>query len=429
MATSTDTRPNAPELLVALTIGATYWLWLVGGLYFAGPALGWILACFAARAYYLAPALPADRRPAPLPAVLWLWLIGMAAMLPILLIAHANFSLGAGQTLKSMVGWAKGWALLALFPLAGYALPIRLQVLVHAVCRLGRQTLILLPLFLLAPFLHFPPTLWVSPLKVLGGGSDEFFAVVLYTMDPESGGPRWQFFTPWSPAAGMVAVIHFLLAREERRIGWRWTGYVASVLIALLSQSRMALVALALIIPLTLLAGRLGRARTWFAFVPVVLLAAWLMPQIQALSDEMASGFNGARANSSRVRATLGRIAVERWRNEAYWFGHGIVERGPHLVEYMPIGSHHSWYGLLFVKGLSGAIALAVPMIATLVACVVAAMRDRYGRLALAMILTYWLYSFGENLEVLTYISWPALLALGIGLRMQRQASLETALR
>ena len=201
------------------------------------------------------------------------------------------------------------------------------------------------------------------------------------------------------------------------------------MLIALLSQSRMALVALALIIPLTLLAGRLGRARTWFAFVPVVLLAAWLMPQIQALSDEMASGFNGARANSSRVRATLGRIAVERWRNEAYWFGHGIVERGPHLVEYMPIGSHHSWYGLLFVKGLSGAIALAVPMIATLVACVVAATRDRYGRLALAMILTYWLYSFGENLEVLTYISWPALLALGIGLRMQRQASLETALR
>ena len=423
MAASTDPRPNAPERLIALTIGGTYWLWLVGGIYMAGPVLGWMLAWHCAKGYYLAPALPEAERPLAPPPAIWAWLGGMGALLFILLIAHANFSLGAAQTLKSAVGWAKGWALLALFPLAGYALPIRLEVVSRAVCRLARQTLWLLPLFLAAPFIHLPTTLWVSPLKVLGGASDEFFAVVIYTIDPETGTPRWQFFTPWSPAAGMVAMIHFLLAREEKNTGWRWTGYVASVLMALLSQSRMALVALAVIIPITLLAGRLGKARTWFAFVPVVLVGAWLAPQIQALSDHMTSSFNGARAGSTRVRATLGRIAVERWRHEAYWFGHGIVERGPHLVEYMPIGSHHSWYGLLYVKGLAGAISLAVPMIATLVACVLAATRDRYGRLALAMILTYWLYSFGENLEVLTYLSWPALLALGIGLRMQHQAS------
>jgi hypothetical protein len=41
--------------------------------------------------------------------------------------------------------------------------------------------------------------------------------------------------------------------------------------------------------------------------------------------------------------------------------------------------------------------------------------------LALAMILTYWFYSFGENLEVLTYIAWPALLTIGIVLRMQER--------
>ena len=423
MVAPTDPRSNAPETLIALTIGGTYWLWLAGGLYMAGPVLGWALAAMAARAYYLAPALPEAERPGHLPMALWAWLGGMGALLLILLIAHANFDLGAGQTLKSAVGWAKGWALLALFPLAGFALPIRLEVVARAVCRLGRQTLFLLPLFLIAPLIHLPSILWVSPLKVLGGASDEFFAVVIYTIDPETGTPRWQFFTPWSPAAGMVAMIHFLLAREEQDPRWRWTGYIASVLMALLSQSRMALVALAVIIPITLLAGRLGRARTWFAFIPVVLVGAWLAPQIQALSNQMTSSFNGARAGSTRVRATLGRIAVERWQHEAYWFGHGIVERGPHLVEYMPIGSHHSWYGLLYVKGLTGAIALAVPMVATLVACVLAATRDRYGRLALAMILTYWLYSFGENLEVLTYLSWPALLALGIGLRLQQQGS------
>lgn len=421
MAASTDPRPNAPERLIAFTIGATYWLWLIGGIYFAGPVLGWMLAWHAARACYLAPALPQDERPPPgrMPWQFQAWLAGMGAMLLVLLVAHANFGLGAAQTLKSAVGWAKGWALLALFPVAGYLLPVRLEVVARAVCRLGRQTLVLLPLFLAAPILHLPSILFVSPLKVLGGASDEFFAVVIYTIDPELGVARWQFFTPWSPAAGMVAMIHFLLAREERDAGWRWTGYTASVLMALLSQSRMALVALAVIIPITLIAGRLGKAMTWFVTSAIVLFGAFALPQILALIDRATSSFNGARASSSRVRATLGRIAVERWQHEAWWFGHGIVERGPHLVEYMPIGSHHSWYGLLYVKGFLGALSLAVPMITSLVQCTIAATRGRYGRLALAMILTYWLYSFGENLEVLTYLAWPALLTLGIAIRLQ----------
>ncbi|GEO00686.1 hypothetical protein NSE01_25180 [Novosphingobium sediminis] len=420
MAAPTDPAPNAAERLIAFTIGGSYWLWLVGGLYLAGPLLGWALAIMAARACYLAPVLPEAERPAPLPIQIWAWLLGMAAMLVILLVAHAEFSLGSAQTVKSAAGWAKGWALLGLFPFAGYVLPIRLSALARAVCRLSLQTMILMPLLLAAPFIHLPSILWVSPLKVLGGASDEFFAVVLYTIDPEIGTPRWQFFAPWSPAAGMVAMIHFLIAREERSAPWRWTGYTASVLMALLSQSRMALVALAIVIPLAAIAGRLAKAHTWFTLAPLTLVAGWLLPQLAALSEQASSSFNGARASSSRVRATLGRIAVERWQHEAYWFGHGIVERGPHLVEYMPIGSHHSWYGLLYVKGLLGVIALGIPMVLSLVGCVAAAAGGRHGRLALSMILTYWLYSFGENLEVLVYISWPALLALGIALRLQR---------
>jgi hypothetical protein len=214
----------------------------------------------------------------------------------------------------------------------------------------------------------------------------------------------------------MVAVIHFFLAREEKDMVWRWTGMIAAVLVALLSQSRLALVALAVILPLTYFVGRANRGSSWLLVAPIVLLFGWFAPQIQALADQAIDSFSGARADSSRVRAALGRIAVQRWHDEAYWFGHGIVVRGPHMVEYMPIGSHHSWYGLLYVKGLSGALALAIPMMLTLGATIVAATRSAPGRVALAMMLTYWMYSFGENLEVLTYIAWPALLVVGIAL-------------
>lgn len=417
MAPSTDPQSHITERLITRTIGATWILWLAGGLYLVGPALGWILAAFAARAYYLAPVLPAAEQPPRLPPALWVWLVGMGAMLLILLAGHRSFDLSAGQTIKSSIGWAKGWALIALYPLAGYVLPLRLEAVARAVCRLGRQTLCLLPIFLAAPFIGLPEKLWVSPLKVLGGSGDEYFAAILYTIEPGVGTARWQFFAPWSPAAGIVAVIHFLLARMEPDAKWRWTGYVASVLIALLSQSRMALVALAVIMPLAWLAGQSRKPSLWFALAAGVLLGSWFGPQLVEFVQNMANEFSSARADSSRVRAALGRIAVGRWQREAFWFGHGIVERGPHMVEYMPIGSHHSWYGLLYVKGLTGVIALAVPMVWTLLATIRKAAQGRVGQLGVAMALTYWLYSFGENLEVLTYIAWPALLAIGIALK------------
>lgn len=417
MDAATPSRAHVAERLIAGTIGATWILWITGSLYFAGPVLGWALALLAVRAWYYAPVLPDAERPTALPPSLWAWLIGMSAMLMILFIGHAQFSLGTAQTLKSAVGWAKGWALIALFPLAGFALPIRVETLSRAVCKLGLQTLILLPLFLAAPFVGLPQKLWVSPLAVLGGSSDEYFAAILYTIEPGVGTARWQFFAPWSPAAGMVAVIHFLLARMEPDAKWRWTGYTASILVALLSQSRLALIALAVIMPLAWLAGKVRGPTLWFSASALVLVGSWFSSQLQALVDKMSSDFSSARADSSRVRAALGRIAVQRWQSEAYWFGHGIVERGPHMVEYMPIGSHHTWYGLLFVKGLAGAMALAVPMVWMLFATFRAAMDSKVGQLGLAMALTYWLYSFGENLEVLTYIAWPALLTIGIALK------------
>jgi hypothetical protein len=123
------------------------------------------------------------------------------------------------------------------------------------------------------------------------------------------------------------------------------------------------------------------------------------------------------RPESTRVRATLENIAIQRWRDEAPIWGHGIVESGPKLVEFMPIGTHHSWYGLLFVKGLVGLWALAIPLVSTTVYLLFYAQRSIHARSALCMLLVFICYSFFENLEILAYLIWPASFWLGMVLK------------
>ncbi|WP_353220692.1 O-antigen ligase domain-containing protein [Salinisphaera sp. S4-8] len=422
MAAPAATPASPAEKLISGTIQSTWLLWIVGGLYIAGPVLGWGLAMLAFIAIYTAPNQAPAERPPPLHPAIHLWLWGMAAMLIILIVGHLQNELGLPKTIKSSIGWAKGWALMALFPFAGAVLQVRPEVIYRAICRLGLQTLIVIPFFLVAPFIGLPGLLYVSPLKIVGGSGPEYFAVILYTIEPGAGTPRWQFFAPWSPAAGMIAVVHILCAIEEKNLKWKAIGIVAGLMLALLSQSRLALVALAIVGPTAYGVSRLREAWVWFAAAPAVLGLGMLAPQLQALADHAIYKFTSARADSSRVRAALGRIATDRWRNEAPWFGHGIVERGPHLVEYMPIGSHHTWFGLLFVKGLTGAVALIIPMVASFWMAGRLSLRDPVGRVALSMLLLLTLYSFGENLEILAYLYWPALFLVGIAARRASQA-------
>lgn len=414
MDTSADHPATPAEKLISRTIQGTWIFYALGAQYLVSPIVAWTLAGMAAWRLYIAPALPAERRPPPLPGVVLTWLLGMLGMLVVLVVGHLTNNLGTGQMLKSAAGWAKGWALLALFPFAGAVLEVRTAVIYRAVCRLAVQTLCLMPLFLVAPFVGLPGLLYVSPLQVFGGSGPEYFAVVFYTIDPEFGIPRWQFMAPWSPAAGMVAVVHILCAIQERDWRYKTAGILAGLFIAYFSQSRLALVNIAVVWPLAIVVSLANRPRTWFAIAPIVSALLLLGQEVNDLINTAVERFKGARADSSRVRAALGRIAVDRWQLEAPWFGHGIVERGPHMVEYMPIGSHHSWYGLLFVKGILGVFSLAIPLAVSTVSMAWRAMGSKDARTAFAMLLVIWLYSFGENLEVLGYLYWPALVIVGI---------------
>ncbi len=416
---------RAPEdHIVGLALAATWFVYLVGGLYVLGPVLSVGLAGLLFSRSYLSGGGVQTRSIPAIPSSVWVWIVGMLVMLVALEMGHINQDLGLGQTIKSNIGWAKGWALLALFPLAGACLHIRLETLIRASGWVAFGTLLLTPAFLIAPMIGLQEVLFVSPLKLVGGPGPEFFAVQLYSYEPMDGTTRLRYFTPWSPAAGLIGNMYLIFALSDKRKVWKWLGIVSALAMILTSKSRLAIAAALFIWPAVIAAGEAKRPAMWF-LATIGLLT--LTPAAQSIIDWIDGAMNSIksmRADSTRVREMLGEIALDRWWNEAPIWGHGVVERGPHAVEFMPIGSHHTWYGLLFVKGAVGAIALAVPLVWSLIEFALLAMtRSRAGRIAFGMVLLMAFYSIGENLEILAYLLWPGLIVMGIAARELQSAA------
>jgi len=409
-------RPETlEEHIVYWTIVTTYGLWLLGALYITGSAIGYVLlAVFAAR--WLGLIDDQTRRHLFIPMGVLVWIGAMGLMLLALVVAHLDFELGHVQTVKSSIGWAKGWALMAVLPLAGALLAIRPALIYRALSHLALQTLLIAPLLIAGALIGLPKVLYTSPLYIIGGAGKEFFQVTLYAIDV-TGALRWYFFSPWATAAAFFAGIGLLIALHEKSWFWCAIGTVSALVVCNMTGSRAAIVAIPVVICAVLALSNLHRPAIWVtaAFGAAVTLLA-LDPLLSAIGDARES-FDSARAASSRVRATLNNIGYHRWMSEAFWFGHGTVQPGSMIVQRMPIGSHHTWYGLLFVKGLIGFLAFAIPMAWTIVVLTAKAQCDRVARCALSIVLAIFLFSLADNIEIVMYLLWPALLIVGIALR------------
>ncbi len=164
---------NFPERLVWYSMVYTYGFYLIGATYIVGSILGIILGLYIAIKWWLqTEETPAEEK-IKINWMIWVWIIGMLMMQVALIIGHLDFDLPTGTIIKSSIGWLKGWAALALYPLAG-CLPIRPQIIYRAVCVICLQTLIISPLLIIAPILHLPEILYVSPLKAVGGPAQLF---------------------------------------------------------------------------------------------------------------------------------------------------------------------------------------------------------------------------------------------------------------
>lgn len=400
------------ESCVIWTIGLTYFFYAIGALYIVGPVVGWLLLMLVCWRFVIAD--PSFRAP---PLSVWIWWLSALVLLFALVIAHLQYGLGTGQLIKSTIGWAKGWAMFAVFITVGACLTIRLEALGRAANILALQTVVFTPLLIAAPHIGLPAEVWVSPLKVVGGPGPEFFAFRLYSFTPD-GGVRWAFFAPWAPGAGIAALVLFSLGMADRSRYWRVAGVIAALLMVGLLQSRLALITLPVVMIAAFFLTRLDRP--WVLIVGAVgctcLGLAWGVV-IETIVDTKAA-FDAYRSSSSAVRSSLQEIAQHRFSEAAVW-GHGVQDKGTHLVEFMPIGSHHTWNGLLFIKGTVGAVAFAIPLIWSTVELIFRGHRSPIAKAGLCCLLGIWVYSLGENIEILVYLFWGGLVAVGGGLALQ----------
>jgi hypothetical protein len=403
---------STEEKLIWFGLTLTYPCFAFGGLYIMGSVIGWIIFIVVLLRWYV----NGKDKNAVIPAIVWLWVIGAAFMLLALLIAHSNWELGLEKTIKSSIGWAKGWALIPLFLFIGAFVNIKTSLVVRAVCIVSFHSLIFAAVTVVLYIMGAPGDLFISPLQVVGGPGEVFFTVSLFGLNPETGGGRWRFFTPWAPAAGFMACIFLIFTCLDKNNFWRIMGITGSIVMCLLSQSRVGWVIYIILMPLCILS-RYFKNPLAFIIVGIAIPATFLLgePLFNFIFDGY-SDIKNSRPDSTRVRNTLEVLALQRWEAEAPLWGHGIVEKGPKIVEGMPIGSHHSWYGLLFVKGIVGLLALAIPLTFTGIYLFWNSSKSEICYTATLMVIVVICYSFFENLEILSFLYWPALLWIGIAL-------------
>ena len=406
-----DLKPqNLPEKLIWWYIICTYPIYYLGGQYLLAPLLGYFLAlCLFKQWWNQTPVTPLEDKII-IPVAVWFWIIGVLVIEIALIIGHLDFDLGFGKIISSSVNrWLRTWTLFPIFMLVG-SLKIRPQIIYRAACIICIQSLFLA---IVASIVRMPNLVYTSPLSVFGGGN--FYEVfVLGTLTDESKF-RLVLFAPWAPALGLVANVYFFLAKKEKNSQLRWLGMIGAIAMIVGSVSRLAIICLPLTLCLTWFLLNIYRPIVQLGTALFAFLGGFLAPTIISDLQLAHEEFSKARPGSSRVRAVLGRIAINRWQNEAFVWGHGTLSgKGPRIAGYMPIGTHHTWFSILYDHGLVGCLSLAIPLVWSLSELVFKAQKSLIAEVGLNIILILIIFSLGENIDGLTYLYWPGLVILGI---------------
>ncbi len=415
---------NLEERLIWYTIIGTYAIYLFGAPPIFVPIVAWFLAFqLCKRLWNQTKNTPVQER-ITIPFTIWLWLICLMVFLVSVVISHINFNIETDRLIKSLLKLLREWALWALFPLIG-CLNIRPQLLYRAACILCLQSLILIPICYLAYILRIPDgPLFVSPFYILGGNSPDLYSVVLYYLD-ESTLPRLALFAPWCPNLALIAIIYFFLARQESNKKWRLIGMIGAIAMIVTAISRAAMLTFPTVILLTWVLTNFTQPVIYFTAGGVSFLTSIFATYLLNFFETFVQQVTDARPGSSEARATLARLALERWWNDAPIWGHGFTEaQGPPIAYFLPVGTAGcgTWINILYTKGIVGFIAFVVPFVWSFIDLVNKAQKSSTAKVGLSILLVFLFFSFSEELDLLAYLYWPGILMIGIALKGETQA-------
>ena len=404
---------NFPEAVVWYYIIGTYGIYLLGAHYFLTAFMGSVLLFYLARQWWYQNSLTSEAERIAIAPIVWIWVGAIFVIELALIVGHFNYNLGLGQVIKSSSHWFRTWAIFAIFPLAGH-LKIRPQIIYRAVCILCLQSLILIALGSITSLISAPELSYVSPLIVSGGDIEHYQVIPIQNII----GDRLHLFAPWETALGMAANIYFLFACREQHKIWRWIGIIGSVLMIIMPLSRLALVCLPFVFVAVWFLTNF--VRPWVQLTTSVLcflggLAAVNLIEAVAWFERTINSIRKTSYSSSRTRSLIYDMTLERWRNEAPIWGHALnAEQGPGALAHMPIGSHQTWYGLLYTHGLVGFIPFTVVVVWSFIDLVLKAQQDSEAKLALSVFIVIILSSFTDNIQLFAYMYWTGLLMMGI---------------
>jgi O-Antigen ligase len=414
---------NVAERVIWYTIVLTYPMYVLGLVFPMNTTLPWLLLINVGMRFWQ----QSDQTPMPdrvrIPAIVWVWVIAALTVWLAILVGLMDFNYDMNEIIRSSLGWCRDWALYPICFTLGSCLRVRPQLIYRAVCNLCAQSILMLGIGVTAFVAKLPEVIYNSPIERLTQNGKLFYEVRFYLIDVDSGGVRFTLFTPWAPALGLVACIYFLLALQESHKVWRAIGLVGATAMVLGSVSRGAFIFLPA--SLLLIWVWVAANRAYLQLVAGFLLfwLGLLSFQVQQAMELAIGGFVGARKSSSQLREVIQRMGLDRSAEAPIW-GHGKEIPGPKVLKGMPLGSHHTWIGLLFNHGIVGFTAILIAVVTTVMLLALKAKVDRLARVALAIMLVVLFTSMGESMEKLAYLIWPALVLVGIAFRPQPESAI-----
>jgi hypothetical protein len=409
---------NLPERLIWLYILCIYPLYYLGALYVCAPLLACSLVGYLVVQWWNQDEDTPEPDRVALSASGWVWLGAMSIVALALFVGCINFDWGLTKTISAFVNrWIRTWGLLALFPLVGH-LKIRPELIFRGICIFCIQSLVLVILFrgLMGVFDAYNHG-YLSILHKLGGGTI-FYSVRTYGSVLDVSEKRLQMIAPWPPALGLVGDIFFFLCLQEKNLALRGFGMAGAIAMVVGSISRTALFCIPIVYGAVWVMS--NWFRTWLPFVVGGLGfgVALFFADLQEILSSLRIKIREYRSGSSKARDILEQLAIDAWRNEAPIWGHGTVaETGPAITGFRGIGSHHTWYGMLYVHGLVGAIALGIAFLWSFFDLVSRVGTHQYAKVGLYILSVLFVFSFSDNIDGLAYLYWPGLVVLGIAFK------------